>query len=145
MLCLYQQQFPVRILCLFHIIYCFRALLWCVPAPDKCPPPVKCVCLDQICPHTLLAQLAEVRSVTASICHFKPMRTHRDLRGHDSWSCRRLAASCFWSTTCAFPREGEQVNPVWSALVIQLICRKWANRIQQRNTAAYCVIMCSCV
>lgn len=52
---------------LMHGIYCFRALLWCMPVPDKCRPPVKCVCLDQVCPHTLLAQLSPVRSVTARL------------------------------------------------------------------------------
>lgn len=34
-----------------------------------------------------------------------------------------------------FPREGERVNRVWSALLIRLICRKWANRKQHRGTA----------
>ena len=136
-------QFSVVILGLFHTaftgsVHCSDACLLCL----VCRAPGKCVCLDQVCPYTLLARLSPVRSVpaTAPVCHFKHMRTHRDLRGHDSRSCRPLAASCFVSTRCAFPGEGEWTNQVCLALLIQLICHKWAEH--------FCILsqvwMCFC-
>lgn len=113
-------------------VYCFRALLWCTPAPDECRPPVKCSRLDQACPR-MLGTSEERNSQAASVCHFKHLRT-------PPWPERT------WQTIVSSARGaalliynmcfGEQVNRVWSASLIQLICLKWANRIRQRDAAA---------
>lgn len=61
-------------------------------------------------------------------------------------SCRLLTASRFLQRHALLPREGEQVNRVWSALLIRLICCKWA----ENNTGAKLIrksgqcVSCSC-